>query len=95
MSWNGYSSYSRNSIIKRLRNDANTNRNEEINNEKKMIWVRLPYLGQVGDEMKKLRFIKVQKYLTQKLCFFIRYETRKLTIFCSSNNSESQMLFIA
>ena len=94
MSWNCYSSYSRNSIIKRLRNNANTNRNEETN-KKKIIWVRLPYLGQVGDEMKKRRFIKVQKYLTQKVCFFIRYETRKLTIFYSSNNSKSQLLFIA
>ena len=40
MSWNGYPSHARNSIINRLRNNNNTNRNEEANDEKKIIWVR-------------------------------------------------------
>ena len=68
MPWNSYSSYTRNSTIKPLRKNTNTKRNEETNN-KKTIWVRLPYLGKGGDEMKKCCFKKAQKYLTQKGLF--------------------------
>ena len=42
--------------------------------------VRLPYLGQVGHENKKPCFKKVQKCLTEKVCFFTRHETKKLAI---------------
>ena len=45
MLWNSYPSYTCNSIIERLRNNTNTTRNEETNNKKDNIWVRLPYLG--------------------------------------------------
>ena len=72
MSWNGYPAYTRNSIIKRLTSNTNTNRNKETSNEKKIIWVRLPYLRHVGDDMKKHCFIKIQKCMTEKAYFFTR-----------------------
>ena len=53
MSWNSYPSYTHHSIIKRLRNNTNTYGNEKTNDQNKIIWIRSPYLGQVGEEMKK------------------------------------------
>ena len=76
----------RNSIIKGLRNNTYTNRNKETNDKKKIICVRLPYVGRLGDEMKKRCFKKVQKFLTEKVCFFTLYETKKLTMFRSSED---------
>ena len=72
ISWNGYPSCTRNSIMKRLTSNTNTNRNKETSNEKKIIWVRLPYLRHVGDDMKKHCFIKIQKCMTEKAYFFTR-----------------------
>ena len=75
MSRNDYPSYTHNSIIKGLKNNTNTNRNKKKNDKKKIL-VKLPYLGYIGDEVKK-RFKKVKKCLTEKVCFFTRYETNK------------------
>ena len=85
MSWNSYSSYTRNSTIKPLRKNTNTKRNEETN-DKKTIWVRLPYLGKGGDEMKKC-CSHVMKQKKKWLCF-----VQPKTLF---PHSKSQMLFIA
>ena len=99
MSWNGYPAYTRNSIIKRLTSNTNTNRNKGTNNVKKIIWVRLPYLQHVREEMKKCCFLKIQKCMTEKAYFFTRYETKTLAMFYSVkdlySHSKSQMLFIA
>ena len=77
---------------------ANTNRNEETNDKKKIIWVKLPYLGHIGDEMKKTCFKNVQKCLTEKVCFFTRYGTKRWLCFVQPKtlfpHSKSQMLFI-
>ena len=95
MSRNDYLSCTRNSIIKGLKNNTNTNRNKKKNDKKKIL-VKLPYLGYIGDEVKK-RFKKVQKCLTEKVCFFTRYETKKKCL-CSVQrlfpHSKKQVLFI-
>ena len=75
MSRNDYPSYTCNSIIKGLKNNTNTNRNKKKNNKKKIL-VKLPYLGYIGEKVKK-HFKKVQKCRTEKVCFFTRYETKK------------------
>ena len=80
ISWNGYPSYTRNSVIKHLRNNTNTNINEKTNDEKKIIWVRLPYLGHVEDEMRKRCFKKVQKRLPEKICCLTLYEMKNLAM---------------
>ena len=77
MPWKGYPSYTRSSIIKRVRNNTNTKRNEEKNGRKKIMLFRLPYLGQVEDEMKKRCFKKTQKFLAEKVCFFTRSHVMK------------------
>ena len=53
MSWNAYPKYVRISIINRLK--SNVNRNDNINNnnkdDRKVIWINLPYLGKKGEQL--------------------------------------------
>ena len=67
MSWNGYPSYVRNTFIKRLKNKNNKNNNEL--DERKIIWIRLPYLGEREDQMKRNCFRKVKQYLKEEVIF--------------------------
>ena len=57
MSWNGYPYFTRNSIIKRLK--TSTKKVEKEKDDRKIIWIRLPYLGNICDNMKKNCFKKV------------------------------------
>ena len=71
MSWNGYPSYVRNSFIKCLKSKNNKNNNEL--DERKIIWIRLPYLGERGHQMKRNRFKKVKRYLKEEGIFKTLY----------------------
>ena len=51
ISWNGYSSFTRNSITKRLKTRPKNVEKEKY--DRKIIWIRLPYLGNIGNDMKK------------------------------------------
>ena len=82
MSWNGYLSFTRNSIIKRLK--ASPKQVEKEKDDRKIIWISLPYLGNIGDNLKKDCFKKVQKCLKENVCFITCYETKKTTMFCSA-----------
>lgn len=52
-SWNGYPSYARNSFLKRLKNNNTKNSNKL---DEKIIWIRLPYFGEKGDQVKRNYF---------------------------------------
>ena len=67
-------------LIKLIKLFVSWNDNEVTNEEKKIIWVRLPYLGHVGGEMRKRCFKKVHKRLTEKVCCFTRYEMKNLAM---------------
>ena len=84
MSWNDYLSYVRHSFIKRLKNKNNKNNNEL--DERKIIWIRLPYLGERGDQMKRNCFRKVKRYLNEEAIFRTLYISKKLSMFCSSKD---------
>ena len=58
MSWNGYPSFTRNSIIKQLK--TSLKKVEKEKDDRKIIWIRLSYLGNTGDNRKKNCFKKVQ-----------------------------------
>ena len=97
--WNGYPLRTCNAFTKRLRNGIKTKRNDDIKGGKKIIWVALPYLGHIGDKMKKRYFKKDQKCMTKKVYFFTSYETEKLAIFALLKTffpySKNQILFVA
>ena len=65
MSWNGCPSFTRNSIIKQLK--AFPKKAEKEKDDRKIIWIRLPYLGNIDDSMNC--FKKVQKCLKENVCF--------------------------
>ena len=67
MSWNGCPSFTRNSIVKQLK--AFPKKAEKEKDDRKIIWIRLPYLGNIDDSMKKNCFKKVQKCLKENVCF--------------------------
>ena len=86
MSWNGYPLYTRNSIIKNLKRNKTVNDNNNEPDNRKVIWIRLPYLGNIGDNMKKRCFRKVQNCLKEKVRFITCYQTKKIAMFCSAKD---------
>ena len=60
MSWDGYSSFTRNSIIKQLK--ASPRKVDIEKDDRKIIWIRLPYLGNIGNNMKKNCIKQVQHF---------------------------------
>ena len=58
MSWNGHRFFTRNSIIKRLK--TYPKKIEKEKNDRKIIWIRLPYLSNIDNSMKKKCFKKIQ-----------------------------------
>ena len=58
-----------------------------IKDDRKTIWIRLPYLGNIGDNMKKNCLRKVKKCLKENVHFITCYETKKTAMFCSTKDS--------
>ena len=82
VSWNGYPSFTHNSIIKRLKTSRKKVKKEK--DDRKIKWIRLPYLGNTGKNKKKNCFKKVEKYLKENVRFITCYETKKSGMFCSA-----------
>ena len=90
MSWNAYLKYVRNSIINRLK--SNVNRNGNINNNKddrKVIWINLPYLGKKGEQLTNSLIRKLKRSFKENNRFKTVYKTKKLSMFCTTKDSIS------
>ena len=81
MFWNDYTSSTRNSIIKRLK--TSPKKVEKEKDDRKTIWIRLPYNGNTCDNRKK----KVQKCLSENVRFITCYKTKKTVMFSSAKDS--------
>ena len=84
MSWNSYPKYVRNSIIKRLQQmKAAVQKDDEsvIN-----IWIRLPYLGNKGEELVKTCIRMLKRCFKTTVKFATLYDTKKCAMFCSVKN---------
>ena len=79
MSWNRYPSLTRNSIIKRLKTSPNKVETEK--DDRKIIWIRSPYLGKICNNMTKNCFKKVQKCSKENIRLITCYETKETEIF--------------
>ena len=86
MSWNGYPSVIRNSIIKNLKNYRN--RMDSINEEdnRKIIWMRFPYLGKRGEALLFSLKREIKRCLNEDVKFITSYKTHKLSMFCSTKD---------
>ena len=86
-SWNAYPKYVRNSIINRLK--SNVNRNDSINNSKddrKVIWINVPYLGKKGEQLTKSFTRKLNRSFKENMKFKTVYKTNKLSMFCNTKD---------
>ena len=72
MSWNSYPKYVRNSIIKRLQQKKTAVQKDDEMAVK--IWIRLPYLGNKGEELVKTCMLKLKR------CFKLLLKIRSLLI---------------
>ena len=59
MSWNGYPSFTCDSILKRLK--ISPKKFGKGKDDEKIVWISLPYLVNGGDNMKNKYFKKAQK----------------------------------
>ena len=86
MSWNAYPKYVRISIINRLK--SNVNRNDNINNnskdDRKVIWINLPYLGKRGEQLTNSLIRKLKRSFKENIKFKTVYKTNQLSMFCNT-----------
>ena len=88
MSWNGYPSYTRNVIVSKLNKSYSS---EQIStsvqeDERNKIWIKLPYLGNMANNIKERCFRKIKRCLKEDVRFVTCYNTKKSAMFCSSKD---------
>ena len=81
MLWNSYPKYVRNSIIKRLQQKKTAVQKDGESVIK--IWIRLPYLGNKGEELVKTCMRKLKRCFKTNVKFVTLYDTKKCAMFCS------------
>ena len=83
--------YVRSSIINRVK--SNANRNDNINNnnkdDRKVIWINLPYLGKRGEQLTKSLIRKLKRSFKENIKFRTVYKTNKISMFCNTKDSIS------
>ena len=81
MSRNTYPKYVRNSIIKRLQQKKTAVQKDDESVIK--IWIRLPYLGNKGEELVKTCIRKLKCCFNTNVKFVPLYDTKKCAMFYS------------
>ena len=81
MSWNSYPKYVRKSIIKCLQQKKTAVQKDDESVTK--IWIRLPYLGNKGEELVKTCIRKLKRCFKTNVIFVTLYDTTKCAMFCS------------
>ena len=81
MSWNSYPKYVMNSIIKLLQQKKTAVQKDDESVIK--IWIRLPYLGNKGEELVKTCIHKLKRCFKTNVKFVSSYDTKKCAMFCS------------
>ena len=76
MLWNSYPKYVRNSIIKRLQQKKTPVQKDDEMAIK--IWIRLPYLGNKGEEVVKTCMHKLKRCFKTNIKFVTLYDTKNV-----------------
>ena len=85
MSWNSFPKQVRNSLLKRLNSSINKTKEQTVDDRKK-VWLNLPYLGDEVDDLTKSLIRKLNKCFNENVKFLKRYKTNKLGMFCSNKD---------
>ena len=80
MSWNTYPKYARNSIIKHFQQKKTAFQKDDEMAIK--IWIRLPYLGNKGEELVKTYIRKLKRCFKTNVKFVSLYDTKTSALFC-------------
>ena len=86
MSWNGYPFHVRNSLIKRLKSNQERNETDKEEGNRKIIWLRFPYLGKKGETLLTSLKRKMKRCLKEDVKFMSSYNTKKMAMFCSAKD---------
>ena len=84
MSWNGHPSHVRNLVIKRLKSNQQRNETNKEEGNRKIIWLRFPYLGKKGETLLTPLKRKMKRCLKKDVKFITSYNTKKMAMFCSA-----------
>ena len=91
MAWNGFPTRVKNAIINRLlkkhTQTQQNNNNETLEDIRPKIWIRLPYLGNHGENLVRTLLKKIQRCLKQPINFIVIYNTKKISYFVSNKDS--------
>ena len=86
MSWNGYPCHVCNSVIKRLKSNQQRNETNKEEDNRKIIWLRFPYLGKKGETLLTSLKRKMKRCLKEDVKFITSYNTKKMAMFCSAKD---------
>lgn len=92
MSWNAYPKSVRNSIINRLKSNLSNNKINNGNNnpdDRKTIWLNIPYLGNKGENLTNSLIRKLKRCFKENVKFNTVYKTNKLAMFCNTKDNIS------
>ena len=83
IAWNGFPKRIGDAIIKGL--NMNNTKNT-TNNDLETIWIKIPYLGDKGDQLLKLLKTKLKHHFTKEVKFRIIQSTQKLSFYTNMKN---------
>ena len=92
MSWNGYPISIRNFLIRKLKTKYENNSAPTSNADSKTdeniakIWIRIPYVGNHGENIIKSCTSKIQRFLTRLVKFIVIHDTKRVSFFVSNKD---------
>ena len=91
-SLNGYPISIRNFLIRKLKtkyenySTFNSNADSQTDENIAKIWIKIPYLGNRGENIIKPCTSKIQRFLTKPIKFLIIYDTKRILFFVSNKD---------
>ena len=82
IAWNGFPKRPGDAIINNKLKGLNVNNiKNTINNDLETIWIKIPYISDIGDQFLKSLKAKLKHHFTEKLKFRIMQSTQKLSFY--------------
>ena len=91
LSWNGFPRAVASNLIKSFRCSGSEPRSSN-NDTSKIIWLRLPYAGHIGQSIVNTLVRKLKRCLKKPVCFKIFHQTKKFSSFCSNKDPNPMYL---